>query len=211
MLPPELEERFRRVYAAVGETFSRNPDDYVRVTEQKVGTQTTATITFDGGRSKEQLKNDAMFAVASVANLKDHLRSFAKKAGKNPDDVDTTIKGSLDLAVLVDLNNAEKHGEGSRGPGRWSGLRPKLAEVRAALRFTGSPTPPSFTITLIPGARAYSNPQVEGGAAAVISTDVVDENGKKVAGGDLTGMVEAGLKAFEQMLAAWGVSLPPRA
>lgn len=58
MLPPDLEERFRRLYAAIGETFSRDPDDYVRVTERKVGKLTTHRVTFDGGRSPEQLKND---------------------------------------------------------------------------------------------------------------------------------------------------------
>lgn len=211
MLPLELEERFRRVYAAIGEAFSRNPDDYVRVTEQRVGNQIAARITFDGGRSKEQLKNDAIFAVASVANLKDHLRCFAKKAGKNPDDVDATIEGSLDLAVLLDLNDSEKHGDGGRGPGKWSALRPRISGVTKALRFTGGTTPPSFKITLIPGERKfYSDPQVEGETAAVISADVVDENGNKIGDGDLIRMIEAGLKAFEQMLTMWGVSLPSR-
>jgi len=212
MLSPELEERFRRVYAAVGEIYSREPDEYVRVDEIPAapGFQ-VARIRFDGGRSQAQLKNDAIHAVAALANLRDHLRRLARERGRDPDEVDTTIKSSLDLKVLMDLYNAEKHGSETRGPGRWSGLRPRLGEVTKALRFAGGATPPSFSITMIPGQRTYSNPQVQGDAASVIVADVIDENGNKIGGGDLVSMVEAGLTAYEQMLATWGVSLPPRA
>jgi hypothetical protein len=211
MLSPELEERFRRVYAAVGEAYSREPDQYVRVGEIPAarGFQ-IARIRFDGGRSRAQLKNDAIHAVAAVANLRDHLRRFARERGRDPDEVDATIKASPDLAVLMDLYDFEKHGEEKRGPRRWSGLLPRLGDVTKALRFMGGGAPPSFSITMIPGQRIYSNPQVQGDAASVISADVVDEKGKKIGGGDLVSMVESGLGAYEQMLTTWGVSLPPR-
>lgn len=211
MLSPELEERFRCVYAAIGEVYSREPDEFVQVGQipAERGLQ-VVRITFDGGRSQAQLKNDALQAVAHVANLHDHLRAFARKRKRDPDEVDAVIRGSKGLSVPMDLNNAEKHGEEKRGTGRWSGLWPRLGEVTKALRFMGGGTPPSFSIAITPGERTYSNPQVQGNAASVLVADVLDENGKKIGDGDLVGMVEAGLAAYEQMLVTWGVSLPPR-
>lgn len=211
MLSRELEERFRRVYAAIGEVYSRKPDQFVRVHEIPAERgMKVVRVTFVGDRSQEQLKNDALEAVAAVANLYDHLRSFARKRGRDLDEVDRVIRNSRELSVLMDLNNAEKHGEETRGPGRWSGLRPRLGEVTKALRFMGGSTPPSFSITIDPGQRKYWNPQVQGEAASVIVADVIDEKGKKIGDGDLVGIIETGLIAYEQMLTTWGVSLPPR-
>lgn len=213
-LPPELEERFRRVYAAIGETSSREPERYVRVggfpATFLAGAGTIARITFDGGRSKVQLKNDAIEAVAAVANLKDHLKALARKQGQDPEQVEHLVNCSRELAVLVDLNNAEKHGVSSRDKGK-SGLLPRLGEVTRALRFTGDGSPThSFSITLTPGAGTFSNPRAQGNASSVIVADVLDEEGKKIGDGDLVGMIEAGLAAFEALLSSWGFALPPR-
>ncbi len=146
--------------------------------------------------------------MAAVANLKDHLKEFARNHGRDAEEVETAIEGSTPLKILIDLHNSEKHGEWNPRKGR-SGLHPRLAEVTRAVRFRGDGKTAvhSLRIPLRPGEPARAS----GNVASVIVADVLDENGQKIGDGDFVGMIAAALADWERLLSSWGVTLPKKA
>jgi len=191
----DLTQRLERVYAAIGETMTREPEKLRPSISRRPG---VISISFDGGLSPAQLENAAMQAVFHVAHLRDHLKRWAKAHQQNPSLVDEAVEASLALKVLLDLANADKHG-GSARDGGFSGLSPTLTGVTRCLRLTGGPEPPVIEFPLSPSGEYM--PGIQGDAAAVITGDILDQGGNRI--GDLNAFLVDGLGVFEQLLAAW--------
>jgi hypothetical protein len=191
----DLTQRLERVYAAIGETMTREPEKLQPSITREPG---VIRISFDGGLSPAQLENAAMQAVFHVAHLRDHLRGWAKAHNHKPSLVDDAVDQSLALKVVLDLANRDKHG-GSPRNGGFSGLFPKLTDVRRCVRLTGGSEPPAIDFPL--SASGKYTPGIHGDAAAIISGDVLDKNGKQI--GDLNQFLLEGLSVFERLLESW--------
>jgi len=152
--------------------------------------------------SDAQIANFAHTAIHAVAHLGDHLRRFARQADLNPDDVDSTIEGSQELKVLIDLSNNDKHGYPPRDGGK-SGISPRVLKFRRSLRVSTGPGE-GETVGVVLTA---NGPVLEGSgsAAVVITGEVVDKKGSVV--GHVDKYLEAAAAQWEALLKKWKVSV----
>lgn len=199
----QLIGRIRRIYAAIGEAVASDPSQFKSVTRRVEGNLYVSSVSFDGGLSNDQMQNIIYSAVHNVANLRDHLKKWARQNGKGTDVVDRTVDGSLELKVIIDLSNRDKHG-GSPRDGGVSGLSPDLTRFRRGLVAGAHKGDEEASVTIECFTEA---PQVQfrGGACVLTSADIVDASGQVV--GDVMSFMEAGVSQWEQALALYGVAL----
>lgn len=131
-----LVSKIRRLHSAVG---SATELDYKKFPPKLFVTQQTATLRqdFNAGLSEEELLNLAFQVIRSIADLKDYLRSAAKDLKQDPDDVDRAINNCLELALMMDLANSDKHSRLPRAREQWSKKSPRLTEVKRVLQIVG--------------------------------------------------------------------------
>ena len=176
----ELVQRIRRIYAAIGASEER---DLSKLSAKVFDTGRVHGVfqDFSGGMSEEEFANIAHSLIHNIANLKDHLKKWAARNGKDKSKVDQAFKESTALQVIQDLSNNDKHGPPTRDAGR-SGVSPRLVEPRRILRMTTKGERGSgVAMTFGPG----GVPKVSGSgtAVAVVTGDIVDKDGKSI--GDL--------------------------
>jgi hypothetical protein len=201
MAKDELLYRLHRLYAAVETAVEGDLSKFppkVIADEHQFGIYQD----FLGGLTEPQLSNLAHTIIHNIANLRNHLRRWAGKNGRDPKDVDKTIAGSAALQIIIDLSNNDKHGYPPRDGGH-SKKSPKLAEVKRVLKISTGPGPgSSVAIVLTPSGPKQTT--CGGGSAQVIVTGrVVDGNGAPL--GDLYKLGNEALKAWEQQLQAFGI------
>jgi hypothetical protein len=193
-----LDGRLRRIYAAVGELVE---DDLSQFAPQRRGRPGTESILqdFRGGLTDEQLSNIAYSAMHNVANLWDHLRRWVGQHGRDSTRVDAVVRQSLELQVIIDLSNADKHGY-PPWDGGWSGRAPRLKKLDRGLviapRQHGVPVELSFTNQglLLP-------PEAVPGKVVVFGR-VVDGNGTKI--GEFQDLLERAIRVWESLLSELG-------
>lgn len=198
----ELLAKVRRMYAALGETIE---DDLSKFTPTVLRTEEWTVIVqdFSGGLAPEQISNIAHSSIYNIATLADHLRKWARKNGHDVARIDAAIAGSLQLQVIIDLSNADKHGYPSRDRGK-SGRFPKLAEVKRVMRLSSGRransgasvqlTPP-FTPVIVGSGRADG----------VITGTIVDGSGALI--GDLHQFMNEAMVSWEALLHEFGLDL----
>jgi hypothetical protein len=197
----ELQNRIRRIYAAIRDISERDISKFqphLSRSEKCV----FVCQDFRGGLSDEQLSNLAYSAISNLANLKDHLRRWAKRHGRDPDRVDETVRESTELKVIIDLSNADKHGGGQRDGG-WSGTSPELTDVKRVMSFSigRDPHPSSVSLALTPEPVVLATGS--GSAAVIVIGRIVDGNGLYI--GDLYRFLAKGTAAWEHLLTEFGM------
>jgi hypothetical protein len=196
----ELQNRIRRIYAAIGDTVEIDISKF----RPQVGSSEECVFVFQdfrGGLSDEQISNIAHSAIHNLANLRDHLRRWATLSGHDPKKIDRAVQKSLELQVIIDLSNADKHGYPPRDGGR-SGRAPKLSEVNRVMKLSTGTQPHSsagLTLTPEPVARLVGS----GSATVVVTGTIVDEAGCHL--GDLHAFLAKGTAAWENLLAELGI------
>lgn len=196
----ELELRIKRIYAAIGEAIeydlSKMKADVIQ--NDKV---TAVFQNFRGGLSDEQLTNIAHSFIHNIANLQDHLRRWAAHKGHDKTKVDQTVDNSLDLQIIKDLSNNDKHGYPPRDGGH-SGKCPQLVDVNRIMQLqTQAKKGSTSGITL--GAGGVPKFFGDGTAKAIITGDVVDNDNNRI--GDLHEIATKSVEAWEQLLADFGL------
>lgn len=204
MVFDEFLARVKRLYASVKAQQEFN----LRRLPAKV-TQTHHTLTvlqdFSGGLSVEDIANAAHMLIHNIANLHDHLRQWAKNTGKSKAKVKAAFQASQALRLIKDLSNNDKHGY-PPGDGGRSGVAPKLTNLRRQMVLTTKPKAGSCVVmTLGPG--GIPKTSGDGTACAIITGDVVDKAGSLV--GDLFEIEKEAVKAWESLLADFGISPSP--
>lgn len=195
----ELTQRILRIYTAIDDLDELNFENLepwiIRTSEHNIIRQD-----FRGSLSGQQIANLAHSCIANIASLKDHLRSWAAHNGQSKEEVDDTLDNSLDLQIITDLWNREKHGH-PRDAGL-TGESPQLVGIKRVLRMTtGSNTGDSIALTLGPDGR----PRVmgSGSAVVVITGDVIDGNGTMI--GDLRRIATDAMAAWEGLMKEFGI------
>ena len=156
---------------------------------------------FTGALSEEDLANVAHTVIHNIANLQDHLRRWAAHNGQDKTKVDTKFKTSQPLKVIQDLSNNDKHGYPPRNNG-YSGCAPKLANLRRQMRLTTKAEAGSRVVMIL-GPRGVPKVSGSGTACAVITADVVDQDGNRI--DDLFQIEQAAVAAWEALLVDYAI------
>ncbi len=159
---------------------------------------------FSGGASDAELANDASLCIANIACLKDHLKAWCKANGK-PFDGDVLIDSNLDVAIIHDLWNRDKHYEL-----KWSRskLYPEVRNIIRAAQLSTLAQAGSWVTITVDHQTGRLKTQGDGKVELVIDADVVDFSSTRV--GSLLETAERTVAAWEQALTAAGVNIPPR-
>jgi hypothetical protein len=195
----ELAGRVRRIYAAIDAV---QEFDLAKVPATVISTTKVHAVfqEFRGGMSDEEISNVAHMLIYNIANLRDHLKRWAQSKGEDAGKVDRAFAGSLELRIIKDLSNNDRHGPPDR-PGN-SKLWPWLQEINRVMRLSTRQAKGS-TVALTIGPEG--GPQVlgDGSASIVITGQVVDKDGKVL--GDLFEMEQRAVQVWETLLAEYGI------
>lgn len=156
---------------------------------------------FRGGFSDDDLSNFAHMLIHNIANLSDHLRKWAAHNGHDKSKVDQTVDQSLELQIIKDLSNNDKHGYPPRNGGH-SGKCPKLVEINRVMRLQTQAKKGS-TIGMTIGAGGVPRFFGDSTAKAVITGSVVDADNNRI--GDFYNIANNAVEAWEQLLVDFGV------
>jgi hypothetical protein len=193
-----IDGRLRRIYAAIRELVEEDLSQFAPQCRGRPGAESILQD-FRGGLTDEQLSNIAHSAIHNIANLRDHLRRWAGQHGRDPARVDAVVRQSLELQVIIDLSNTDKHGYPPRDGG-CSGRAPRLEKLDRGLviapRQRGVPVEISFTDQglLLP-------PEAVPGKVVVFGR-VVDGNGAKI--GEFQDLLERAIRVWESLLSELG-------
>lgn len=202
MTQDELLNRLHRIYSAVSVTaefdMAKLPGKVFR-SEHVVG----VFQDFSGGLSEHDIMNAAQSVIHNVASLHDHLKKWARANGKDSNKVDVACSNSLDLQIVRDLSDQDKHG-GDRRDGGFSKKSPRLRDVRRQMTLTTQPKAGS-SVTMTLGPRGEPVIHGDGAAKAIITADVVDKDGHVL--GDLFEIEERCVQAWESLLVGYGLTL----
>jgi hypothetical protein len=196
-----MDLKIRQMHGALGGMTSQ---DVASLAPEVNRTATYTTIHLPGEGSEVDLANAASLLVANIACMKDHLKAWCTKNGREFKG-ENLINNNRSVALVHDLWNVDKHAELDKKPR--SGFTPKLVNLRQAVRFSGTgPGRGGIGFNFETG-QGYI--RQEGGvkASVRISGDIVDESGQQVA--DFYKACEEAVDAWASELEAAGVALPP--
>jgi hypothetical protein len=191
-------QRISRIYAAIGAIEQADPH-MLKATVIQTNKIRAVFQDFRGGFSDDELSNQAHTVIHNIANLRDHLGRWAAQNGQDKTRVDQTIDNCLELQIVQDLSNNDKHGYPPRDGGR-SGKCPQLIEINRVMRLqTQSKKGSGMTIDM------GSVPKFigDGSAKAVVTGEVVDNARNRI--GDLHQIVNKAVEGWERLLADFGL------
>jgi len=129
------------------------------------------------------------------------LRQWAKDNEHDKTKVDQTFKNSLELQIIKDLSNNDKHPYPPRYS--YSGKYPQLININRVMQLKIQAKKGS-TIGMTLGADGVPKIVGDGTAKAVITGDVVDNDNNRI--GDLHEIATKAIEAWEQLLAYFGLT-----
>lgn len=192
--------RIGRIYAALRAIKEDDPNK-LKATVIQTDKIKAVFQDFRGGFSDDELANQAHAAIHNIANLCDHLRRWAGDNGQDKTKVDHAVKNSLELQIILDLSNNDKHGYPPRNGGR-SGKSPQVTNINRVMQLqTQAKKGSMMGMTIGPG----GVPKFigDGTAKAVVTGDVIDSNKHRI--GDLYEIANKAVDTWEQLLADFGV------
>ena len=154
-------------------------------------------VDFNQGKSEAELANTASLLIANIASIKDHLKAWCKRENKQFEG-ETFIDSNIDVAIIHDLWNIDKHAELNRKPR--SGKLPKLKNLVQRLNATGG----SVVFRIDPETGKMIS-ETTGNVSLSIDAEVVDEHGNKI--GDFAAICENATAAWENELISAGIPI----
>jgi hypothetical protein len=193
-------QRISRIYAAIG---SIEEDDPQKLKATVIQTEKIKAVfqDFRGGFSDDDLSNQAHSVIHNIANLRDHLRRWAAHNGQDKTAVDATVDSCFELQTVMDLSNNDKHSYPPRDGGH-SKQSPQLVEINRVMRLQ-TQTKKGSMIAMTIGAGGVPKFIGDGTAKAVVTGDVVDNDGNRI--GDLYEMATKAIDSWEALLVDFGL------
>lgn len=193
-------QRINRIYAAIG-AIEENDPKKLRATVIQTDKIKAVFQDFRGSFSDDDLSNYAHTVIHNIANLQDHLRRWAAHNGHEKTKVDQIVANSLDLQIIKDLSDNDKHGY-PRRDGGYSGKYPQLVNINRVMQLkTQAKKGSTSGMTL--GTDGVPKFFGDGTAKAIITGDVVNNNNNRI--GDLHEIATKAVEAWEQLLADFGL------
>jgi len=196
----ELQQRIHRIYSAIEAVEETDPN------KLKATVITTDKIkmvfqNFRDGLSDEKLYNIVYMLIYNITNLPGHLKKWAKHNGKDVKKIDMAFSKSLELKIISDLSNNDKHGYPPRNGKSQSGKCPQLVNIDRVMQLkTQAKKGSIIRMTLDAGGTPKFSG--DGTAKAIITGDVVDNKNNRI--GDLYAIATKAVEACEQLLADFG-------
>ncbi len=198
----ELSQRIHRIYSSIKAVEETDPNKLkatVITTDKCVG----VFQDFRGGRNDAELSNLAHMLIYNIAHLKGYLIQWAKDNGHNKTKVNQTVGNSLDLQIIIDLSNRDKHVGRPRRDGGESKKRPQLVNINSVMHLKPQAKKDS-TNGMTLGANGVPKFFGDGTAKEIITGDIVDNKNNRI--GDLHEIATKAVEAWEQLLTVFGCS-----
>ena len=193
-------ERISRIYASIDTSEEYDPNK-LKATFIQTKKHVDMLQDFRSGLSDAELSNQAHSLINNIAHLHYNLSRWAAHNGQDKTKVDQTVDNCLELQIIMDLSNNEKHGYPPRHGGR-SGRCPKLIEITRVMKLQTQAKKGS-KIAMILGADGVPKIIGDGTAKAVVDGDVVDNNNNHI--GYLYDIAQKAVEAWEILLADFGL------
>lgn len=191
-----LDRKIQKIHAALGVMVSDH------LTTANVKPQITKTDTgflfemnFNQAASEIELENAATLLITNIASIKDHFKVWCEN-NNVPFKGDELINHNLDVAIIHDLWNIDKHAK-LRQPR--SGFLPILQELHRGMTLSAQSTvdiPVNFS-------GQDSEVTTDGSFQFIITGQVVDENGE--IRGDFTDICTKAIDSWLDLLKSSGV------
>lgn len=191
----ELSQRIHRIYSsikAVEETDPNKIKGIVITTDKCIG----VFQDFRGGLDGAELSNLAHTLIYNIANLRNHLIKWAVQTGKSKENINEAFTQSLELRIIQDLSDNDKHGYPSRSGG-YSKLCPQLVNINRIMQLKTQAKKGSI-IGMTSGTGGIPKIFGDGTAKAIITGDVVDNKNNRI--GDLHEIATKAVEVWEQLL-----------
>lgn len=179
-----VKNRIDRIYSAIKIKEEDGTAEYLRL--ERIPNSNSAKF----APNINEILNKLLMMVSHISNLKDHLKNIIEKNGGNKQLIEDTINENLALQLIVDLNNAEKHGYPVKN--KRSGLDPKIIYVSSALTVVGDG---QTSITIHPDGRI----EKEGNVTTVIKANILNFQNEIICSFD--DLIENSIKAWEKIIA----------
>ena len=193
-------ERITRIYTAIGGIEEDDPNQ-LRATVIQTDKFQLMFQDFRGDLSDDELSNQVHTVIYNIANLRDHLRGWAVRNGRDRTKIDQTFDSSLELRIIQDLSDNDKHGYPPRNGGH-SKKSPQLTEINRVMQLQTQAKKGSMSGMTV-GADGTPRFIGDGGAKAVVTGHVVDKDNNRI--GDLYDIANKALEAWEQLLVDFGL------
>lgn len=197
-------QRIRRIYDSIG---AIEEHDLSNLGASIVQNERVKGVfqDFRGGLSDGEISNYAHMTIHNVANLQDNLKRWAANNGRDKTKVDKAVNDSLDLQIVKDLSNNDKHGYPPRDRGH-SGKSPRLVDINRVMVLKTKAKKGS-TIVMTLDTQGIPKTAGDGTAKAIITGDVVDSDGNRI--GDLHKIIGRAIEAWENLLNDLGLGIDP--
>lgn len=195
-----IRQRISRIYAAIG-TIEEDDPNKLKATVIQTDKVKAVSQDFHGGFSDAELSNQAHSVIDNIANLRDHLRRWASHHGQDKNKVDRAVDQCLELRIIKDLSNKDKHCYPPRNGG-CSGKSPQLVRISRIMRLQTQAKKES-TVCMTLGSGGVPKFIGDGTAKAVVTGDVVDNDDNRI--GDLYDIANKAVEAWENLLVDFGL------
>lgn len=174
----DIHSRMERLYASIDERFDKDIEKHVKRFRTEEDTPTgnkllKIGVSFNNKNNEAVARNKIFTIIDNLAKLKDHLKNKMASKGLEKNKIELEINSSIDLQLIMDISNQDKHGSPLTRTNR-SGKNPQIQNVTSLLRVSGQSSVkinPFWTKSV----------QVEQGNADVkIDADITDGNGDKL-------------------------------
>lgn len=195
----ELSQRIHRIYYSIKAVEETDPNK-LKATVITTGKCIGVFQDFRGGLNDAELSNLAHMLISNIANLHDHLRKWAVKNGKDKEKVNEAFNQSLELRIIQDLSDNDKHGYPPRNSG-YSKKRPHLVDINRVMQLKPQAKKGSSAVMTL-GANGVPKFLGDGTHKAIITGNVVDNKNNRI--GDLHEIATKAVEAWEQLLTDFG-------
>lgn len=201
----DLSTRLESIFEAIGERYDDDIQNAVNPVPIITNNQPGLLIRF-GSDTQAQRRNKLFNGIGAIANLKDHLKNKMIAAHKDANLVEQYINSNLELQLITDLYNKNKHGDSLafsvRYPPR-TNLDPKIGEIHQAMQISNAPGR-NASVQLFPfSANEVDN---EEGSEAIIEimADVIDGSGNVIM--DAGKMIEKSMDLWTSFIKLYDLS-----
>jgi hypothetical protein len=157
----DLNSRLERIYISINTKLEDGTAEYLRFNRE--------TGSFSS--NPNQVLEKILSIVSNLSNLKDHLKKAATSKGVDKNLIEKEIENYLPLKLIIDINNAEKHGYPVTS--KRSNLDPKIVNVSSGLKVVGDE---ATSISIHPDGRIEQSGNVE----TILDADIVDFHNNKI-------------------------------
>lgn len=195
-----IDEKLNRIYASIGII---KEDNINKVKPKFIKEDNQLTITFDfmGDMSDADIVNNAQLLIHNIASLKYHLIRLFRKNQYDDKVIIDTFSNSLELKIIEDLWNNDKHGYPPRNGGH-TGISPKLENIVRVLQMRTNPEK-GASLGIFINMQGEIQKTGSGAHAVIITGDIMDANGIKI--GDLYEMALNAVLTWEDLLSHYNI------